>query len=375
MQRKKTARKRWQLVGILAVALSVVVVLVILIVSLLSPAPVSKVKAYRLPCDYSENIKPFGPYVLFYDGVSIHCMSATGTVRWSFQIGNDAGFSAGEDAIAAWTGSTIYVIDKNGNSSYNDNLGETIQFASIGKQYVAAVVGSDTNPTLLVKDHYGAHMDMESDAYQYLMLLDVGFYGKNGEYMWTLALDVYGTAANTILNTFEVGKMNTGSVSLGEAFPFGVLFENSILHVITTRKMLAFDYHGKEDTNESVLVYGWKPLGWEIPARGDALILFAPTAQTDSVYDIRELRLLQGDKDTQYSLPDICIGATIWNKNIYALSADTLYRAAVGDNRFTDYDLPMDASTTHFMGTLTGGNILVACGNDVYVLTLPSAAR
>ncbi len=375
MQRKKATRKRWQFVGILAVAVSVVVVLVILIVSLLSTAPVTKVKAYRLPCDYSENIKPFGPYVLFYDGVSIHCMSSTGTVRWSFQIGNDAGFSAGENAIAAWTGSTIYVLDQNGNSSYNDNLGETIQFASIGKQYVAAVVGDDTNPTLLVKDHYGAHMDIESDAYQYLMLMDVGFYGKNGEYMWTLALDIYGTAANTVLNTFEVGKMNTGSVSLGEAFPYGVLFENSILHVINTRKMLAFNYHGTEDTTASVLVYGWKPLGWEIPTRGDALILFAPTAQTDSVYDIRELRLIQGDKDAQYSLPDICIGATVWNKNIYALSADTLYRAAVGDNRFTAYDLPMDTNATRFMGRLADGNILVACGNDVYVLTLPSAAR
>lgn len=368
-------RKRLRLIGILAVALSVVAVVVILTVSLLNRAPATKVKAYRLPCDYSENIKPFGQYVLFYDGVSIHCMSATGTVRWSFQIGGNAGFSAGENAIAAWTGSTIYVIDKNGNSSYNDNLGETIQFARVGKQYVAAVVGSDTNPTLLVKDHYGAHMDMEADAYQYLMLLDVGFYGKNGEYMWTLALDIYGTASNTVLNTFEVGKMNTGSVSLGEPITYAVLFENSVLHVINTRKMLAFDYRGKENTTASVLVYGWKLMAYEIQARGDALILFAPTSQTDSVFDIRELRLIMGSSDRQYSLPDTCIGATVWNKNIYAVSADTLYRAAVADNRFAAYELPMDAKATRFIGTLTGGNVLVACGNDVYVLTLPGATR
>ena len=57
------------------------------------------------------------------------------------------------------------------------------------------------------------------------------------------------------------------------------------------------------------------------------------------------------------------------------MSGDTLYRAAVGDNRFTDYDLPMEADATHFMGTLSGGNILVACGKEVYVLTLPSATR
>ena len=101
---------------------------------------------------------------------------------------------------------------------------------------------------------------------------------------------------------------------MAKALPYDILFENSILHVITTRKMLAFNYRGTEDTTKSVLVYGWKPLGWEVPARGDALILFAPTSQTDSSYDIRELRLLQGEDDRQYSLPDICIGATIWHK-------------------------------------------------------------
>ena len=365
--------KRLRSLGILAVILSVVIVIIILIVSLAGRKPVTKVKAYQLPCDYSENIKPFGQYVLFYDGVSIHCMSSTGTVRWSFQIGSDAGFSAGDDVIAAWTGSTIYVIDKNGNSTYNDNLGDTIQFARVGKQYVAAAVGDDTNPSLLVKDHYGAHMDMETDAYEYYMLLDVGFYGKNGEYMWTLALDFYGTAANTVLNTFEVGKMNTGSVTLGEPITYAVLFENSVLRVINTRRMLSFNYRGTEDTTDSVLVYGWKLMGYEIPERGSALILFAPTSQTDSVFDIRELRLITGATDHQYSLPDTCIGATVWDRNIYAVSKDTLYRAAVSDNRFADYELPMETEATRYIGTLTNGNLLLACGNEVYVITLPSA--
>ena len=368
-------QKKLRNIGILTVIVSVVVVLVILIVSLFGSAPVTKVKAYRLPCDYSENIKPFGQYVLYYDGVSIHCMSSTGTVRWSFQIGNNAGFSAGDDVIAAWTGSTIYVIDKNGNSSYNDNLGDTIQFARVGRQYVAAVIGDDTNPSLLVKDHYGAHMDSETDAYEYLMLLDVGFYGKNGEYMWTLALDVYGTAANTTLNTFEVGKMNTGSVSLGEPITYAVLYENSVLRVINTRKMLSFNYRGTEDTAAAVLVYGWKLMGYEIPDRGDALILFAPTSQTESEFDIRELRLIKGDTDHQYSLPDTCLGATVWNKNIYTVSKDTLYRAATSDNRFTAYDLPIEEDVTRYIGTLTDGGMLVACDNEVYVLTLPSASR
>ena len=93
------------------------------------------------------------------------------------------------------------------------------------------------------------------------------------------------------------------------------------------------------------------------------------------MFDIRELRLLSGDTDHQYSLPDTCIGATVWNQNIYALSPDTLYRAATEDNRFTAYELPMDTSATRYIGTLTNGSILIACDNEVYVLTLPSASH
>ena len=177
-----------------------------------------------------------------------------------------------------------------------------------------------------------------------------GFYGKNGEYMWTLALDVFGTAANTILNTFEVGKMNTGEVSLGEPIAYAVIYENSLLRVINTRKMLTFNDRGTEDTAGKRA--GYTAGGFwagEVPERGNALMLFAPTSQTDSIFDIRELRLISGTTDKRYSLPDTCIGAAVWNRTVYALSGSTLYRAGINDSRFTTYELPMD-SEAHTAG-------------------------
>lgn len=375
MQRVKPKPKRWQSMMILAGILIGLVGLIVLLVSLFAYRPVTRVTAYQLPCQYNDSIKPFGNNVLYYDGVSIHCMSATGAVRWSFQLGSGAGFDATSDVVAAWAGNTIYIIDQNGNSTYNDNLGEPIQFARAGKQYVAAVIGEDTSPRLVVKDHLGAHMDEEADAYKNLLMLDVGFYGQNGEYMWTLALDVFGTAANTILNTFEVGKMNTGEVSLGTSITYAVLFENSVLRVINTRKMLSFNYRGTEDTTASVLVYGWRLIGKDIPDKGNALMLFAPTAQTESDFDIRELRLISGKLDRRYSLPDTCIGATVWDKNVYAFSGTHLFRAAMDDNRFTDYKLPLAKPATRYIGVLQNGNAIVACDNEVYVLTLPQALR
>lgn len=375
MQRVKPKMSRRKAFMVLFLILAGVGLLIWGGISLFSVRLVTDVTASLLPCSYSDTIMPFGSNVLYYDGVSIHCMSETGSVRWSFQIGSDAGYDCNDSVVVAWTGSTIYILDQNGNASYNDNLGETIQFARVGTQYVAAVIGETTNPRLLVKDHLGAHMDEEADAFSTLILLDVGFYGKNGEYMWTLALDVFGTAANTILNTFEVGKMNTGEVSLGEPIAYAVVYENSLLRVINTRKMLTFNDRGTEDTAASVLVYGWRLLDSEVPERGNAMLLFAPTSQTDSIFDIRELRLISGSTDKRYSLPDTCIGAAVWNKTIYALSATTLYRAGINDSRFITYELPMDSQATRLLGTLNNGHAIVACGDEVYVITLPQAVN
>ena len=329
------------------------------------------VNASLLPCPYSEEIKPFGNNVLYYDGMSLHCMSETGTVRWSFQLGANAGYHCTDNMITAWVGSTVYILDASGRSTYNDSLDEEIQFVRIGDQYIAAVIGPAASPRLLVKDHTGAHMDEESEAYRNLILLDVGFYGKNGEYMWTLSLDVLGTAANTILNTFEVGKMNTGETSLGEPITYAMIYENGSLRAINTRKMLKFNERGSQDASADVLVYGWHYLAHEVPERGNALLLFAPTSQTESLYDIRELRLINCAEDKRYSLPDSCVGAVVYNRTIYAVSGTTLYRAGLNDRRFTTYELPITGKVNRVLGLLTGGRIIVSAGDEVYTLTLP----
>lgn len=373
MQRAKQSRKRSpRALWVLALVGVALVVAVVLVVNLLGRDRSVGVSANKLPCVYNETIQAFGENVLYYDGVSIHCISPSGSVRWSFQIGSDAGYDANDKIVVAWAGNTIYILDRNGNSTYNDNLGEVIQFARAGDQYIAAVIGETTTPRLVVKDHTGAHMDEEADAYQDLILLDVGFYGKNGEYMWTLALDVFGTASNTLLNTYEVGKMNTGEVSLGEAITYGVLYENSRLRVIGTRRMRSYNYRGTEDSTLGVLVYGWRMIDHEIPERGDAQMLFAPTTQTENQYDIRELRVISGTEDHRYTLPDTCLGAAVYEKGVYALSAKELFYAAPGDRRFTAYALPTgDAPATRYITKLDGGRVVVACGEDVFVVTLP----
>ncbi|MBQ9211022.1 MAG: hypothetical protein IJ153_04915 [Clostridia bacterium] len=329
--------------------------------------------AARLPCYSNQNVTPFGDGVLYYDGVNLHCLSSTGTIRWSFPAGAGASFYAGPKHVAVWSGMQMYLVDQKGNSTYNESMEGTVQFVRVGERYCAVVVGSDTESKLIVKDLQGAQIDVEQEAFAGLMILDTGFFGDQGDYLWTLSLDVFGTAPNTILNTFQVGKMNTGEVSLGEALAYKVVYENARLRVFNTQQCYTYDYKCVQDTNATMLVYGWKLIDYEIPERGPAKMLLAQNSQTSSVQAITELRVLEGSEDKRYTLPTVSVGAGIWNGNIYAFSGEYIYRADVNSQRFfvSGVSLPQNAQVTAFYGITADGRALVASGEAVYSLGLP----
>ena len=329
--------------------------------------------ATRLPCYANQSVTPFGDSILYYDGASLHCLSSAGTIRWSFPAGAGASFYAGPKHIAIWNGMQMYLVDQNGNSTYNENMEGVVQFVRVGERYCAVTVGADTEPKLIVKDLQGAQVDVEQEAFSGLLLLDTGFFGDQGDYLWTLSLDVFGTAPNTILNTFQVGKMNTGEVSLGESLAYKVIFENARLRVFNTQQCYTYDYKCVQDTNATMLVYGWKLIDHEIPERGAAKMLLAPTSQTGSAQTITELRVLEGSSDKRYTLPDACVGACIWRGNIYAFGSEYLFRADMNSQRFFVSGMPVPENTaiTAFYGITSDGRALVASGDTVYSLSLP----
>ena len=327
-----------------------------------------------LPGYSNQSVTPFRDGLVYYDGVSIHHLASTGTIRWSFPAGSDIRFSVGPTHMAVWSGRQLFLVDRNGNATYNESLEGEVQFARVGERYAAVVVGSDTEPKLIVKDLNGAQVDVEAEAYSGLLILDAGFFGDQGEYMWTLALDVFGTAPNTIMNTFQVGKMNTGAISLGEAMTYKVLYENARLRVFSTQQVYTYDYKCVQDTNATMLVYGWKLIDYEIPDRGRARLLLAPTTQTSSEQLISELRVLEGDRDKRYTLPATCVGAYMHNGNIYAVSGDYVYRADTNSQRFFGYKIPggTGGEITASYGITSDGKMLLASGESMYALTLPN---
>ena len=327
----------------------------------------------KLPCYSNQNVTPFRDGLLYYDGASIHHLSSSGMIRWSFPAGTDVKFAVGPTHMAIWSGTQLFLVDKDGNATYNESMEANVQFVRVGERYVAAIVGDDTEPKLIVKDLKGTQVDAELEAYSGLMILDAGFYGEQGEYLWTLSLDVFGTAPNTILNTFQVGKMNYNEVSLGEALTYRVIYENARLRVFTTRQVYTYDYRAVQDTNSTMLVYGWKLIDVDIPERGRAKMLLAPTSQTSSAQLISELRVLEGMSDKRYTLPTTCVGASIYRGNIYAISADYIYRADMSSQKFFGYQIPAPegVAVTAFYGITDDGRMLLASGETMYSLTLP----
>ena len=325
--------------------------------------------ATRLRCVVSQSVTPFSDRVLYYENGTLFCLSTSGSELWKAAVGENASFHAGEKQVVVWTGNQLMLFDRNGRSTYNDRLSEPIQFARAGTKYLAVVTGSDTSPSLIVMDMDGTQLDNEAKNYSELMMLDCGFFA-DGEYLWTTALDVYGSAPEITMHIYRVNAMNTGNVSLGEAIAYAVVYSGGYLNVINTRQLRLYDYRGTESVTDAVLVYGWKLVGSTVTSSHPYLLL-APVLQTDTDGSFTELRLLHGKSDVRYSLPDACVGAAIRGRRLYAFSGDSLYRADTGAQRFSALRLPVDGKVTDYLGITSNGVALLVCGTDVWAVSLP----
>ena len=328
-----------------------------------------------LPCRASDDVTIFGDSVLYYDNSTIYCLGGGGGIRWSFPVGSGAQFSASDTHLAIWNGAQLYIVDSNGRASYSDTMDSTIQLARIGGKYCAVVIGEDTEPTLLIKNLDGTQADFEREEYSGMVIMDAGFYGESDQYLWTLAYDYYGVAINTVLNTYQVAKRNTGKVNLTSFLAYKVLWENNSLRVITTQQMYKYDYKAVLDNSATQLVHGWIFEDADIPSRGDASILMVRTTEiSGSQRQLTTLRVFRGDSEERYNLTVPCVGAAIHNGVIYCFSEDRLYYTRIPSKQFSAEFLPLPENkrVSSLIGVTGGNRAIVACADgSVYSITLP----
>ncbi|MBR3019167.1 MAG: hypothetical protein IKH57_19160 [Clostridia bacterium] len=352
-------------------ALIVLVTLIGLAVAGVFGGSKKNVAAVRLRCVASQDVTPFGSDILYYDGVTLYCLRSNGYEKWSYPLGENASFTCSDSVVAAWMGTQLHIVDRDGKTTYNENLPNVIQFARVGAKYVAAVTGSDTSPTLVVKDMQGTTVDQESSAYEDTIILDMGFF-SDGEYLWTTSMDVYGSVPDTTLHTFRVHVSNSGGISLGENLVYSVVYAGTKLNVISTRRLRQYDYRGTQDESGTVLVYGWQLVD-SVVSGAEAMLLFSPASTNDYLGRINQLRLIWGKTDRRYALPGECVGAGLYNKRIYAFGEDMIYRADLGSRRFTPISISSminGQTVTGFLGILKNGVALISCSNEVYAVTL-----
>ena len=333
----------------------------------------TSVSALALPCYAHQDVTVFQDGVLYYDGASIHFVNAGGGIEWSYPVGDGASFSVSENHLIIWAGTQLFIVDAKGRSTYNDSLEAPIQFARIGDKYAAIVTGDDLKSNLTIRDLQGTEADSAGEIFDGMLILDCGFFGASSEYMWTLSYDIYNPAISSVMHTFQVGKMNTGEVNLGEHLAYKVVYSDNLLNVFTTQQMYIYDYRGVQNVNDTMLVYGWKYLDHAAPDRGATQFLLAPTAQTSSVQSITELRVFSSALDRRYTLPSSCVGAAIDGGRIFAFSDSYLYAGGVNSQRVYAHDmnLPDGRPVTSFVGLTNNGYAIVISNSEVYSVSLP----
>jgi hypothetical protein len=328
--------------------------------------------AHELRCVPGQKIMPFGDKLIYYDGQTIYCLSSSNQEMWSYDMGGGASFDTDGQRVVAWAGTSLHILDRNGRSSYSDSFANTIQFARISQKYVAFVTGTAENPQLIFKDLNGNQADQETQAFANSVILDIGFF-DNGAHAWIISMDVGATVVTYRMHLIQVGLSNTGTVSLGEQITYKVLYADNLLNVINTHEILQYTYRGeRRNSANRQIVYGWQLIDFNLS--GDKLrTLFVPAFQTAGVQEMTELRVLEGNKNFRYTLPDTCVGAGIIGNRLFAISKDSLYRADLSAQRFQGLNLPSNIRdrVTGYLGQLDGGVALVVCGQRIFALTLP----
>ncbi len=361
-------KKRWLLIPVISL-LALAVVFAGLSAAGVFRLRTREARAVRLRCAASQNVKPFGSDILYYDGMTLFCLSAEGAEKWSYSVGGGADFNCDGGCVAVWMENQLYIIDRSGRATYNDHLKGTVQFAKSGSRYVAAVIGDGFSPTVTVKDLSGITVDEESNAYTDQAVLDMGFFG-DGEYLYVSTIETYGTVMENKLYTIRVGQMNTGEMGLGEQLTAGVAYAGGKMYVVGTKDVRVCDYRCTVDSSATRLIYGWQMADWRDGGSG-AEILFAPTRQLTAAEGITELRLLRGSNDRRIALPTGCVSVMLYGGQIYAFSQDALYRIGYRDTHFTPVGMSLPGRITACRGVTSGGVALVCCGEDMYAVTLP----
>ena len=371
--KKKKKKKRSGSLTILALLLALALMIAISVAYALRETGRTDIgRTTRIGATLSQNVSPFGDSVVFYDGTTLHCVSASGGTQWSYQIGTNADYDATPDRIVAWSGNDLYILNSRGRLIYNNKMSDQVQFARAGETFVAVFVGEPDNGVVTVINTDGQIVDNVTISNQ--TLLDIGFFkattsssAQATELMWVLGLDTTGTVISTELQTFQPGRLVTGKSSLGEHIAYMIFDTNGTLNIVTTREIMHYNYRALEESPAS-LIYGYTVE--DVKTQGGVTYqLLIPAQESRSGIHLNNVRLMYGGLDRVLHLPSECLAARLGTRSVYGFSQNAVYACPFDETTFTAYALPV--TITAVLGMITDNRVVVASGSEIYVIELP----
>ena len=185
--------------------------------------------------------------------------------------------------------------------------------------------------------------------------------------MWVLGLDTTGTVISTELQTFQPGRLSTGSSSLGEHIAYRIYDQDGVLHVVTTRQILHYNYRVLEASSPT-LIYGYT-VEDVLTSGGTLYQLLVPAQDQDEGSGLNNVRLMYGNVDRVLHLPSPCIAAALGTRSVYGFASNAVYACRFGETTFNAYALPINI--TAVLGMISENRAVVASGSEIYVVELP----
>ncbi len=321
-------------------------------------------KALAVPA--GAQVQATGDGFVYYDGSTIARVKASGKTAWTYLIGTNATISAGGTSVAAWSDETITLIDmQSGVSTYSNAQGEPVQSVRVGEKYVAALLGSDADNTVVVLETGGKRV-YEADFNQQTVI-DYGFFSA-GNLMWVMALDTTGSVPTCEITTYKPGNRRVvGLISDTEQLMYNVTFQSTNIRCTGVTYLKAYDYTGTEDVAQRKLVYGWTLVSAD--KGDDPMTAFVPTGQSDGTGTIKDVRMVRAGLDQTVRMPFPCRAIVARGDNVYGFSKDGhVMVATAGRQKVNAYAMSFEIDDV--FGVTDDGAAVVRSGGTVYIISL-----
>lgn len=304
---------------------------------------------------------------VYYDGSSISAISSRSETKWSHSIGSGADFDATDYGVAAWSNTSLTLIDgTTGTTTFSGNMEAEILSARIGEKYTAVLLGPEHNSTIVLMEHGGKRVNSITLTNQ--TVIDLGFFSQ-GSLMWVMSLDSSGTVPACTINTYRPGKEIVGSIRDTEQLMYGVVFQSSYFACAGDTYLKVYDYTGNEDKSLRRLIYGWYMAELD-DAENDPMMAFVPTNQYDSQDGMQDVRMIRANLDQMVRMPYGCQTLVARGNHVYGFSnSGYVMIATQGKDQVNAYPLPMLFDKVH--GVTADNVAVIGSGNLIYLLKLP----